>query len=371
VEGYNFIEPGKDPIDRNGHGTHVAGTICAINNSQGVVGVSPSTKVMPIKALDDSGMGSNNNIGSAIIWAVDNGADIITMSLGSDYPSVTIERALAYAVSKNVVVFCAAGNSGLKHDIKYPAKYSETISIGAVDKTLNICEFSCSGDSLDFVAPGEDILSTTPGNNYAIMTGTSMAAPFAVGCASLWLSFCRKANKNIQLSQLQIQPLQNQIDLEQRKLKNAQTSLDTLDRFANTSDPKDAVFIRARQKTERQHINTEISDATGKLEILNSKLLPLKTQQAITTSDIGPLKYISELIYGKSASEHFDETVRFVIILIVIVFDPLAIVLLLAGTSGLNIKKIDQPAKRGPGRPKKEKTVEIPENSIINFVMDD
>lgn len=176
---------------------------------------------------------------------------------------------------------------------------------------------------------------------------------------------------NIQLSQVQMQPLQDQIDLEQRKLKNAQTSLDTLDRFANTSDPKDAVFIRARQKTERQNLNTEISDATGKLEILNAKLLPLKTQQAITTSDIGPLKYIAELVYGKSASEHFDETVRFVIILIVIVFDPLAIVLLLAGTSGLNKKQIEQPIKRGPGRPKKEKVIEIPENSIINFVMDD
>lgn len=176
---------------------------------------------------------------------------------------------------------------------------------------------------------------------------------------------------NIQLSQVQMQPLQDQIDLEQRKLKNAQTSLDTLDRFANTSDPKDAVFIRARQKTERQNLNTEIDDATGKLEILNAKLLPLKTQQAITTSDIGPLKYIAELVYGKSASEHFDETVRFVIILIVIVFDPLAIVLLLAGTSGLNKKQIEQPIKRGPGRPKKEKVIEIPENSIINFVMDD
>jgi len=212
--------------------------------------------------------------------------------------------------------------------------------------------------------------------SYLIRTYLIIATCFLVLLTSMgtfgYLSRAHLATSdNIQLSQLQIQPLQDQINQEQRKLKNAQTSLDTLDRFANTSDPKDAVFIRARQKTERQHINTEISDATGKLEILNSKLLPLKTQQAITTSDIGPLKYISELIYGKSASEHFDETVRFVIILIVIVFDPLAIVLLLAGTSGLNKKQIEQPIKRGPGRPKKEKVIEIPENSIINFVMDD
>lgn len=192
IEGYNFIESGKDPIDRNGHGTHVAGTIAAINNQRGVVGVSPGVKIMPIKALDDSGMGSNNNVGSAIMWAVDNGADIITMSLGSEYPSLAIERALLYAVQHNVIVFCAAGNSGIKHDINFPAKYKETISVGAVDRNLDICEFSCTGDDLDFLAPGQDILSASPGNNYAIMSGTSMAAPFAVGCASLWLSFVRK-----------------------------------------------------------------------------------------------------------------------------------------------------------------------------------
>lgn len=191
VNGYNFIETNKDPIDGNGHGTHVAGTIAAINNGKGVVGVAPKAKIMPIKALDDSGMGSNNNVGSAIMWAIENGADIITMSLGSDHPSLDIERALILAEERNVIVFCAAGNSGIKHDINFPARYDETISIGAINKKLDICEFSCSGDSLDFLAPGQDIISSTPGNTYSLMTGTSMATPFAVGCAALWLSYER------------------------------------------------------------------------------------------------------------------------------------------------------------------------------------
>jgi hypothetical protein len=177
---------------------------------------------------------------------------------------------------------------------------------------------------------------------------------------------------SLQLSHLQIQPLQDQIDFEQRKLKNAQTSLDTLDRFVNTSNPKDAVFIRARQKGERQRIDNQISDSTGKLETLNAKLLPLRTKEAITTSDIGPLKYIAEMIYGKSASDHFDEAVRFVIIFIVIVFDPLAIILLLAGNSGI-AKEVVLPPKRGRGRPRKtpDNMVSIPKTSIMNFIMKD
>lgn len=193
VDGYNFVENGKDPMDRNGHGTHVAGTIASINNGTGIVGVAPKTKIMPIKALDDSGMGSNNNVASAIVWAVDHGADMITMSLGSEYPSLPIERALLHAINNNVAVFCAAGNSGIHRSINFPARYNETISIGAIDRNLEICQFSCTGDELDFLAPGQDIISTTPGNTYSSMSGTSMATPFAVGCASLWLSLLRKS----------------------------------------------------------------------------------------------------------------------------------------------------------------------------------
>lgn len=192
TQGKNIIYPNKDPIDGNGHGTHVAGTIAAINNSLGVVGVSPNTKIMPVKALNDNGSGTNDHVADAIVWACDNGADILTMSLGSDYPSVQIERALLHAESKGVIIFCAAGNSGIRHDVNFPAKYTYTISVGAIDRRLNICKFSCTGDTLDFLAPGEDIISTTPNNSYSLMSGTSMATPFAVGCAALLLSYHRQ-----------------------------------------------------------------------------------------------------------------------------------------------------------------------------------
>lgn len=199
IQGFNVIAQSSNFSDGNGHGTHVAGTIAAINNSLGVVGISPKTKIMPIKALADNGSGSNNDVASAIEYAVENGADIITMSLGSDFPSVRVEKSLIKAQEKLVAVFCAAGNSGVRHEINFPARYDQTICIGAINRMLMLCEFSCTGETLDFLAPGADIISCVPGNNYATMTGTSMATPFAVGCMSLFLAYLRKTNNDPKL----------------------------------------------------------------------------------------------------------------------------------------------------------------------------
>lgn len=196
IDGKNFVEPNSAPIDRNGHGTHVCGTIAACNNKTGMVGVAPKTKIMPVKALNDSGNGSIDNIVRAIEWSVDNGADILTMSLGSPGESKDLENVIKYAASKNKIIFCAAGNSGEDVDIMYPAKYDHTISIGAIDQNLNRTSFTCSGDTLDFLAPGHDILSCIPGDNYAMMSGTSMSNPFAAGCASLLLSKYKKYGKD-------------------------------------------------------------------------------------------------------------------------------------------------------------------------------
>lgn len=188
VDGYNFVEKNNNPQDRNGHGTHVAGTIAASNNGLGMVGVAPNAKIMPLKALSDNGYGSNIDVANAVVWATDKGAKILTMSLGSEFPFGPLEKAINYATSKGVIVFCASGNSGIDSDIQYPAKYDNAISIGAIDKNLNVCSFSCSGDSLEFLAPGDDIVSATPNNTYSTMSGTSMATPFAVGCAALLVS---------------------------------------------------------------------------------------------------------------------------------------------------------------------------------------
>lgn len=194
VDGKNFVNTNEEPIDRNGHGSHVAGTIAAANNKTGMVGVAPMSKIVAVKALNDQGNGNLNHIVKAIEWSANYGVDFITMSLGSPYPSQDLQEALKYAASKGCVTFCAAGNSGTDHDILYPAKYDYTIAIGAIDRNLERTDFTCSGEELDFLAPGHEILSCVPGDSYAIMSGTSMSNPFAVGCAALLLSYARKNN---------------------------------------------------------------------------------------------------------------------------------------------------------------------------------
>lgn len=192
IQGINFVNPGKDPDDDCGHGSHCAGSIAAENNGTGMVGVAPNAKIMPVKVLDSKGQGNLNSIINGIIWSADNGADILSMSLGCPVPAAPLENAIKYAASKGCIIFCAAGNDGPKTDIMYPAKYDHTIAIGAIDRNLERTSFTCSGETLDFLAPGHDILSCIPGGGYALMSGTSMSTPFAVGCAALLLSYCRQ-----------------------------------------------------------------------------------------------------------------------------------------------------------------------------------
>lgn len=196
LEGKNFVEKNSSPIDKNSHGTHVSSTIAASNNGLGMVGIAPKTKIVPVKVLGNNGSGSINSIVEGIYWAADQREiNFLTMSLGSSGSSPEIEKSIDYAVSRGKIIFCAAGNSGPNTDIMYPARYKNTIAIGAVDENLNRTDFSCSGDSLDFLAPGHNIMGCVPKNSYSLMSGTSMSNPFAVGIASLLLSYNLKTNK--------------------------------------------------------------------------------------------------------------------------------------------------------------------------------
>ena len=192
ISGYNFVENNQTPQDVNGHGTHVAGTIAASNNNKGMVGIAPKAKIMPVKCLGDNGSGSTLYIAKAVRYAADNNADIISMSLGTSQMSNIIEQAMNYAVQKGCLIFSAAGNDGNSVDIQYPANSNKTIAIGAIDKNLNVSNFSCCGEALDFLAPGEDIISCTPNNTYSRTSGTSMATPFASACAALFLSLRKR-----------------------------------------------------------------------------------------------------------------------------------------------------------------------------------
>jgi len=199
LEGKNFVQKNTDPMDVAGHGTHVASTIAAAKNGKGMVGVAPKTKIIPVKALGDSGSGDIKNIIKAVEWCADIKVDFITMSLGSPQNSKELYSVIEYANKKGCIVFCAAGNSGSNVDVMIPARYNNTIAIGAIDKNFNRTSFTCSGESLDFLAPGHDILGCVPNNGYAIMSGTSMSNPFAVGCASLALSYYKSIGQGDKL----------------------------------------------------------------------------------------------------------------------------------------------------------------------------
>lgn len=199
LTGKNFINPSEPPEDDNSHGTHVAGIICASNNEQGMVGVAPKSKVIPVKVLDRHGSGEIEHTAKGIRWAADQGVDFISMSLGSPKPLKTIEEAIKYAESKGAVCFCAAGNAGRTRQIFYPAAYPNVIGVGAIDQNFDRANFSCTGPDLDFLAPGVGILSTVPDNWYARLSGTSMASPFVIGVAALLLSHVRNKNLNVKL----------------------------------------------------------------------------------------------------------------------------------------------------------------------------
>src|SRR5690606_10837145 len=135
LPGENFVDSGP-PEDLNSHGSHVTGIIVASNNSIGMVGVAPKAKVMHIKVLDKNGNGSLSSVEKGIRWAVDHGADIISMSLGSPRPLKAVHEAIKYAESRGVPIFVAAGNAGNTKEVFYPAAYPETIAIGSIDENF-------------------------------------------------------------------------------------------------------------------------------------------------------------------------------------------------------------------------------------------
>jgi subtilisin family serine protease len=189
---YDFVNNDPDPYDDNDHGTHVAGTIAAVDNNSGVIGVAPGAKLASVKVLDANGSGAWSGIIAALEWAVDHGAKVTNNSYGSSsYPGTLVEQAYAAAEAAGVVTIASAGNSGNcsgKGDsVGYPGKFSSVIAIAATDVNNARPCFSSSGPAVAFAAPGVAVVSTIPGNQYASYSGTSMSSPHVAGLIALLL----------------------------------------------------------------------------------------------------------------------------------------------------------------------------------------
>lgn len=185
MAGYDFVDNDNDPSDVFGHGCGVAGVIAAnANNGIGIAGVAPNTRIMPVRVLDSRGLGNYSNIAAGIIYATDNGANIINLSLAGSTNSSVLEQAVAYAVSRGVIVIAAAGNFGSPNTY-YPAAYPSVIAVGSIDVNLQRSSFSNYGTFVDVYAPGRDILTTNINGDYAFNSGTSFAAPIVAGITAM------------------------------------------------------------------------------------------------------------------------------------------------------------------------------------------
>ena len=186
LPGYDFSDNDSDPSDYQGHGTHTAGIAAAdTNNGIGVAGIGFDCKIMPLKIFPEATV---SNVIRAVLYATDNGANVLSMSFGGAPPSQAEEDSYTYALANDVLPIASAGNGNSSQKL-YPAAYEGVLAVGSTDANDQRSDFSQFGDWVDVAAPGSDILSTTMGGSYGFNSGTSMSCPGVAGYAGLLYSY--------------------------------------------------------------------------------------------------------------------------------------------------------------------------------------
>ncbi|MDF2668374.1 MAG: peptidase and in kexin sedolisin [Paenibacillus sp.] len=186
--GVNLIHKGSLPTDDNGHGTHISGTIAASNSYSGLVGVAPMAMIHPVKVFDHNGTAFVSDIVLGIDWCVHNRMHIINMSFGMRNRSKSLHDAVRNAFAAGISVVASSGNDGRRSQIDYPARFVQTIAVGATTKHKRIAAFSNRGKAIDIYAPGDKVYSTWLERKYMELSGTSMATSHVSGVIALMLT---------------------------------------------------------------------------------------------------------------------------------------------------------------------------------------
>jgi len=190
--GASFVPGETSLMDHNKHGTHVAGTIAAVRNCTGVVGVAPSAYLYAVKVLNARGSGYFSWLIAGLEWCIKNKIDVVNMSLGASSAPTAVGKMCDIAYKNGVLLVAAAGNCG-GGPVGYPAAYPSVIAVSAIDNQNSLASFSCKGPEVELCAPGVNIYSTLPRSRYGNLNGTSMASPHVAGVAALAISSHRYA----------------------------------------------------------------------------------------------------------------------------------------------------------------------------------
>ena len=302
--GWNFAYGTPSPQDDNGHGTHVAGIAgAATDNGVGVAGISWLSPIMPLKALWYDGTGSWADIAEAIIYAADNGAHIINLSLGASTYSNALYEAVRYAYGRGCFLVAAAGNYCYSSEMLYPAAFAEVFSVAATTANDERADFSCQDRRLDVAAPGVNIYSTYPTSRiyppYTGMNGTSMASPHVAGLAALLWA----ANPSATAAQIArvITSTAKDIYPWGRDAKTGWGRIDAAAAFLATIEPRVALSApqsSIRVQTEAVRITAFVTQGSGQ---------PVPDGLTVTfTSNIGTLDPPSAETEGGEASTLFS-----------------------------------------------------------------
>ncbi|MFC4601119.1 S8 family peptidase [Cohnella hongkongensis] len=186
--GINLLNRMALPQDDNGHGTHIAGTIAAANELQGMIGVAPRSRIYPVKAFDHNGTAYVSDIILGIEWCVRNRMNVVNMSFGMRRKSRSLLSAVTQAYHSGVLIVASSGNEGRIGDIDYPAGFGQTIAVGATNRAGRIAKFTNRSPLIDIYAPGDRIMSTWLRGKHREMSGTSMATSHVTGAIALLLA---------------------------------------------------------------------------------------------------------------------------------------------------------------------------------------